>query len=252
MLAGRKDVANVREMDEGYLDFIIRGRDGVAVHWLRRARGAGGWTWRTSFRCVSQDAPGAGQAGKPDAALIGEVWEDASNKVSYGEIRTYCAGDTLDSVMNYPLRDALLGFMNGEITARQLCRRVNHLKEVYPKAFFYALMNLLGSHDRPRAVNVLSGAGDQSPPREGRSAKKLTAAQYALGRRRLIAAWRFLCALPGMPSMYYGDEAGLQGMADPFCRGTYPWGRGRTRNFWRISPAPSGKETQVPRSRPAS
>ncbi len=223
---GVRTLPNVREMDEGYLDFIIRGKDAVAAHWLRA--GAAGWRLDVAdelpmpfLRLLRRRVKGE----DAQAALIGEVWEDASNKVSYGEIRTYCAGDTLDSVMNYPLRDALLGFMNGEITARQLCRRVNHLKEVYPKAFFYALMNLLGSHDRPRAVNVLSGAGDQSPPREGRSAKKLTAAQYALGRRRLIAAWRFLCALPGMPSMYYGDEAGLQGMADPFCRGTYPWGR---------------------------
>jgi 4-alpha-glucanotransferase len=161
----------------------------------------------------------------PDAALIGEVWEDASNKEAYGEIRTYCAGDTLDSVMNYPLRDALLSFMNGEITELQFTRRISHLQEAYPRDFFYSLMNLIGSHDRPRAINALSGAPDQSPPREKRSARKLTAAQYALGKRRLTAAWRFLTALPGMPCLYYGDEAGSQGMADPFCRGTYPWGR---------------------------
>ena len=223
---GVKTLPNVREMDEGYLDFIIRGQDAVAAHWLRA--GAGGWRLDVADelpmpflqmlrRRVKQESP--------EAALIGEVWEDASNKVSYGEIRTYCAGDTLDSVMNYPLRDALLGFMNGEITALQFTRRVNHLHEVYPKGFFYSLMNLLGSHDRPRAINALSGAGDQSPPRERRSAKKLTGAQYALGKRRLTAAWRFLTALPGMPCLYYGDEAGSQGMADPFCRGTYPWGR---------------------------
>ncbi len=223
---GFETLPETKEQYPGYLDFMLRDDDAVVKRWLRA--GASGWRLDVAdelpmpfLRLLRRRVKGE----DAQAALIGEVWEDASNKVSYGEIRTYCAGDTLDSVTNYPLRDALLGFMNGEITARQLCRRVNHLKEVYPKAFFYALMNLLGSHDRPRAVNVLSGAGDQSPPREGRSAKKLTAAQYALGRRRLIAAWRFLCALPGMPSMYYGDEAGLQGMADPFCRGTYPWGR---------------------------
>ena len=223
---GEKTLPNVREMDEGYLDFIIRGRDAVAAHWLRV--GAGGWRLD-----VADELPVAFlrmlrervKREDPDAAIIGEVWEDASNKEAYGEVRTYCAGDTLDSVMNYPLRDALLGFMTGEITALQFTRRVSHLQEAYPTEFFYSLMNLIGSHDRPRAINALSGAGDQSPPREKRTAKKLTGAQYALGKRRLTAAWRFLTALPGMPCLYYGDEAGSQGMADPFCRGTYPWGR---------------------------
>ena len=223
---GVKTLPNVREMDEGYLDFIIRGRDAVAAHWLRV--GAGGWRLD-----VADELPVAFlrmlrervKREDPDAAIIGEVWEDASNKEAYGEVRTYCAGDTLDSVMNYPLRDALLGFMTGEITALQFTRRISHLQEAYPPEFFYSLMNLIGSHDRPRAINALSGAGDQSPPREKRTAKKLTGAQYALGKRRLTAAWRFLTALPGMPCLYYGDEAGSQGMADPFCRGTYPWGR---------------------------
>jgi 4-alpha-glucanotransferase len=223
---GVKTLPNVREMDEGYLDFIIRGRDAVAAHWLRA--GAGGWRLDVAdelpvpfLRMLRERV----KREDPEAALIGEVWEDASNKEAYGEVRTYCAGDTLDSVMNYPLRDALLGFMTGEITALQFTRRAGHLQEAYPKEFFYSLMNLIGSHDRPRAINALSGAGDQSPPREKRSAKKLTAAQYALGVRRLTALWRFLTALPGMPCLYYGDEAGNQGMADPFCRGTYPWGR---------------------------
>ena len=223
---GVRTLPNVSEMDEGYLDFIIRGEDAVAAYWLRA--GASGWRLDVAdelpmpfLRMLRRRVKSV----DPDAALIGEVWEDASNKVAYGEIRTYCEGDTLDSVMNYPLREAILGFMNGDFSAGQFARRVNHLAEAYPKGFFYALMNMLGSHDRPRAVNALAGAGDQSPPREKRSAKKLTAAQYALGKRRLTAAWRFLCALPGMPCLYYGDEAGLQGMSDPFCRGTYPWGR---------------------------
>ncbi len=223
---GVATLPNVREMDEGYLDFIIRGQDAVSAHWLKA--GASGWRLDVAdelpmpfLRMLRERV----KREDPEAALIGEVWEDASNKVAYGQTRTYCEGDTLDSVMNYPLRDALLGFMNGEITALQFTRRVNHLHEAYPKGFFYSLMNLVGSHDRPRTVNVLAGAGDQSPSREKRSAQKLTDAQYALGKRRLTAVWRFLCALPGMPCLYYGDEAGCQGMADPFCRGTYPWGR---------------------------
>jgi cyclomaltodextrinase len=222
---GFKTLPNVREMQSSYLDYIIRGEDAVAAHWLRA--GAGGWRLDVAdelplpfLRMLRQRV----KRENPEAALIGEVWEDASNKEAYGQVRTYCAGDTLDSVMNYPLRDALISFMTGEVSSRMLTRRVNHLSEVYPKGFFYSLMNLISSHDRPRAINALSGAPGQNPPREMRSSRKLTGAQYALGRRRLIAVWRFLCALPGMPCLYYGDEAGLEGMTDPFCRGTYPWG----------------------------
>jgi len=104
-------------------------------------------------------------------------------------------------------------------------RRIEALRESMPKPFFYAMMNLLGSHDKPRAINVLADCGNMQPERRYRFPLELTAEQYARGRRRLIEAWRLVCALPGMPSLYYGDEAGLTGMADPFCRRAYPWGR---------------------------
>ena len=86
-------------------------------------------------------------------------------------------------------------------------------------------MTLLGSHDRPRALTILADVGEMEPERAQRRAFDLSPEAYALGKRRLIAAWRLICALPGMPCVYYGDEAGLYGMSDPFCRGTYPWGR---------------------------
>ena len=85
-------------------------------------------------------------------------------------------------------------------------------------------MNLLGSHDTARAINVLADIGDMAPDRVYRHPFMMDPEDYARGRRRMIAAWQLICALPGMPCLYYGDEAGLTGMADPYNRATYPWG----------------------------
>ena len=222
---GFETLPTVDKSDESYRRYILTDENAIVKRWLRR--GASGWrldvadelpmpflrTLRKSVKSVD-----------PDAAVLGEVWEDASNKVAYGQLRCYCLGDTLDSVMNYPLREGLIGFLLGEIDAYALKRRLDALYENYPAPFAAALMNLLGSHDKARVINRLSGAEPENRPREERTFTPLTDAEYERGKRRFIKAWRFLCAMPGMPCLYYGDEAGVQGGDDPFCRGTYPWG----------------------------
>ena len=216
---------NVNELHPTFFDFIVRAPGAVAARWLRA--GASGWRLDVADEQPMPFLAALRERVKREddqAAVIGEVWEDASNKVAYGELRNYCLGDTLDGVMNYPLRDGLLRFMTGSMGARELARRLSSLYENYPEPFARGLLNLLGSHDKPRAINVLAGVEVMQVPRGSRRAYRLSEAQYDLGRRRLIAAWRFLCALPGMPCLYYGDEAGAQGGDDPFCRGTYPWG----------------------------
>ena len=223
---GFPTLPNVREMDEGYLDFIVRGEDAVAAHYLRQ--GTSGWRLDVADELPMpflRQLRARVRAENPDAILLGEVWEDASRKLAYGELRSYCLGDTLDSVTNYPLREGVIGFLLGRLDALQLKRLLDSQYENYPRAFYCSLMNLLGSHDKPRILNVLSGAEERDIPREQRAFRPLTPEQYALGRARLLKAWRFVCALPGMPCLYYGDEAGAQGGDDPFCRGTYPWGR---------------------------
>ncbi|MEA4897654.1 MAG: glycoside hydrolase family 13 protein [Christensenellaceae bacterium] len=223
---GFPTLPNVRELEESYLDFIIRDPDAVCAFWVRA--GASGWRLDVAdelpmvfLRLLRERV----KRENPDACLLGEVWEDASNKLTYGEARNYSAGDTLDSVMNYPLRDGVIGFMTGQTGAPQFARMYEHLQENYAPPFFYSLMNMLGSHDKPRIIDVLSGVGELEPPREKRRARRLTRAQYRLGSARFVAAWQLVCALPGMPCLYYADEAGQTGMADPFCRGTYPWGK---------------------------
>lgn len=233
---GFNTLPNVNEEDPKYKKFIITGRDSVLAHWMRA--GAGGWRLDVAdelpmdfLRALRKREKGI----DPDSALIGEVWEDPTKKVAYGELRCYCTGDTLDAVMNYPLREAVLDFMRCRINAREFVRRVESMRENQPKQFFYSQMNLLGSHDRPRALSVLADVGNMEPERKYRYPIELEQRDYDHGKRRLIAAWNLICALPGMPCIYYGDEAGMTGYRDPFNRKFYPWGRedGNLVSFYR-------------------
>jgi 4-alpha-glucanotransferase len=216
----------VRKDDPDYRAFLFRQDIGIVPLWLKR--GASGWRLDVADELSMdflQNLRKAAKQAKSDAAIYGEVWEDASNKISYNIPRSYCLGDTLDSVMNYPLREGIISFLTCQTTAHQLARLIRHQQEVYPVPFLYALMNLLGSHDRARIINVLAGCEWGYLPREERANLLLTAEQYRIGSERFLKGMEILCALPGVPTLYYGDEAGLQGTADPFNRGTFPWGR---------------------------
>ncbi len=215
----------MRETEESYRKFILSDSDSVLKHWLRA--GASGWRLDVADELPMEflrELRREEKSVNPNAAVLGEVWEDPSNKVAYDTVRSYCLGDTLDCAMNYPLRDCTLNFFLGRIDAAQFVRQVLSMAENQPKQFFYSNMNLLGSHDRARALSVLADVGDMEPERYLRHAFDLKPEEYNRGKQRLIAAWNLICALPGMPCIYYGDEAGLYGMGDPFCRGTYPWG----------------------------
>jgi len=223
---GFNTLPNVNEDDPTYRKFIIHGEDSVIAHWMRA--GAGGWRLDVADELPMDFIAEIRKRQKkldPDSALIGEVWEDPSNKTAYGEVRCYCMGDTLDAAMNYPLRLAVLDFLLRRINAPEFVRRVDSMAENQPKQFFYSQMNLISSHDKPRALAVLADIGNMEPERKYLYPIELKPEEYARGKRRLIAAWNLICHLPGMPSIYYGDEAGLYGMTDPYCRGTYPWGK---------------------------
>lgn len=223
---GFDTLPDVDKNSDSFRRFIYGDGDSVCAHWLRT--GISGWRLDVADELPMDFIGGFRarmKAEKPDSALIGEVWEDPSRKVAYGALRSYCLGDTLDSTMNYPLRDAILGFFLGRITAGECVRTLESMYENMPPQFYRSTMNLLGSHDKPRALSILADVGNMEPDRKYRRPIELTGEQYALGRQRLIAAWRMVCALPGMPCIYYGDEAGMYGMADPYCRAAYPWGR---------------------------
>ena len=214
---GVDTLPEVNKDNEDYRRFILA-EDGVARRWMR----AGTAGWRLD---VADELPTVVRTQDAQAALLGEVWEDASNKVSYGAQRCYCLGDTLDSVMNYPLRDALIAFLMAQKDAAAVAKELSSLAQNYPKPFLYALMNLMGSHDRPRILNVLAGNDGSDIPRSQRADHRLSQEERMIGALREQLMLRFVFSVPGMPCIYYGDEAGVEGCADPFCRRTYPWGR---------------------------
>jgi len=154
---------------------------------------------------------------------MGEVWEDASNKIAYNIRRRYFVDATLDSVMNYPFQKAILDFLRGTDDGTAFRNRVLSVVENYPAQVLSCNMNLLGTHDTPRILTALVDDFDGS--REQLAVRKLDQRRLELARQRLFAATVLQFTLPGSPSIYYGDEAGMEGGKDPFNRRPYPWGR---------------------------
>ena len=218
-----KSLPEVNETDPEWEKYVITGDDAVMKHWLRA--GAGGWRLDVADELPDEaiDAMRRSvKAEKPDALIIGEVWEDATTKVSYGKLRRYALGSGLDTVMNYPLRTALIDFALGTHDACALRDFLLRQKLNYPAPMYRCLMNLLGSHDTARLRTILaSGLHGEGMSREQQAEYVLTEEQNARGKalQRLCAAVQF--ALPGMPCVYYGDEEGMQGFRDPFCREPY-------------------------------
>ena len=214
----------VNKMDPAFIKYIITDEDSVIAHWLKL--GADGYRLDVAdelpdeFLKLLYDRV---KQIKPDALVLGEVWEDASNKVAYGRRRTYFTGAELDSVMNYPFRTAIINFMRGWDSGRGFKETVMSIMENYPPQVVQSNMNLLGTHDTPRILTALVDDFDGS--REETARRRLTRHQMEVARDRLLMATFLQYTLPGSPSLYYGDEALMEGYKDPFNRRTYPWGR---------------------------
>ena len=198
---GVKVMPCVNELDPDYMEYIL-GEEGVVATWLRR--GADGFRLDVADELPDEFIAALRRrvrAVKPGAVVIGEVWEDASNKISYDVRRRYFTGAELDGVINYPFRTAILDFAAGRDDGAALAETVMTLAEHYPAAALDCTMAVLGTHDTERVGTVL-------PDRTA---------------RRAAALLQF--ALPGSPVIYYGDEAGLTGGRDPMNRLPFPWGR---------------------------
>ena len=215
---------NVKETEPSFNEYI-NGENGIIRKWLRA--GASGWRLDVADELPDQfldNLTAAAKAESPDAVVLGEVWEDASNKTAYGVRRRYLLGGQLDTVMNYPFRDAIFAFLLGG-DPRNFAESVESIVENYPPQCLRLLMNHIGTHDTERALTVLGGEPAGNRGREWQAAQSLTPEQRdtALKRLRLASLIQYL--LPGVPCLYYGDEVGMEGYRDPFCRGAYPWGR---------------------------
>lgn len=192
----------VNEMEESYRDYIIRGEDSVIKHWMRL--GASGVRLDVADELPDpflDEIRRAVKSVNPQGAVIGEVWEDASSKVAYGQRRRYFQGEQLDSVMNYPLRDWLVDFLNRHRDGAILQDQIISLMENYPRMCAHSLMNILGTHDTERILSVME---------QGVSLEK--------GRQKLFMALLIWAFAPGIPCIYYGDEIGMEGGKDPFNR----------------------------------
>lgn len=217
---------NTNENEPSYLDFIIKNKNSVVNHWMKL--GVKGWRLDVVDELPDQFVKQFRQTMKqadPEAVLIGEVWEDASHKVSYSQMRNYLGGEQLDGAMNYPFRQILLDFILGQRDARQTQMMLMSLYENYPRENFYAMMNLIGSHDVPRILTLLGEAPSADHLTVGEQARHQLLPkqrQLAIARLKLMTLWQM--TFPGVPSIYYGDEAGVEGYKDPFNRKSFPWG----------------------------
>ncbi len=213
----------INETNEGFRNYIIDSEDSVIAHWMRA--GADGFRldvadelpdeFISAFRARLKSI-------KADSLLLGEVWEDASNKISYGKRRRYFVGGELDSVMNYPFRSCIINYVKGNDNGTAFKETVMTIAENYPKTVLNALMNSLSTHDTPRILSVLSPEPfpDDKNSKAGYSMQE-SARTEALIRLRVAAFLQFV--LPGMPCIYYGDEIGSEGFGDPFNRAYFNW-----------------------------
>ncbi len=216
----------VKEETPSYLDFIIRSENSVIAHWLRC--GADGFRLDVadelpdSFIRLLTDRV---KQINPDAIVIGEVWEDASNKISYGKRRTYFThenGPQLDSVMNYPFRNAIIELISGRMDPSLFRSRILSIAENYPKPILHLLMNSLSTHDTPRILSLLGKQPAGISKRE-KADFKMQKEDFDIACKRLKAAVFLQFFLPGIPCIYYGDEIGMEGFEDPFNRRYYDW-----------------------------
>lgn len=221
---GINTLPETNENSESFSNFIA-GNGGIIRYWLKKGL--------KGFRLdVADELPDefldklriAVKAEGKDKFLLGEVWEDATNKISYGYRRRFLRGKQLDSVMNYPFANAIIDYLKGG-NSRDLIDAVLEILENYPPQAVRLLMNHIGTHDTARILTVLGNDSNYVGNREWQSFQKLTPEQYEKGKSLLKVGAVLQYTLPGVPSLYYGDEAGLEGYGDPFCRKGFPWGR---------------------------
>ncbi|MCC0706597.1 glycoside hydrolase family 13 protein [Clostridioides sp. ES-S-0190-01] len=196
-----KTLPNTNELEKSYMDYIIYDKDSVINKWMNM--GIKGWRLDVADELPTEFIRELRKELKEadnDSILIGEVWEDASNKISYGQRRSYLLGEELDSVMGYPFRNNMFSFLKGEINSYELSNKYMQIKENYPEESFKSNLNLIGTHDVTRAKTELNNDIDLM--------KLAVATQMTF---------------EGVPYIYYGDEAGLCGDVDPDNRRTYPW-----------------------------
>lgn len=219
---GFETLPEINEENPSFVEFIC-GENGVIDYWM--SLGASGFRLDVADELPDPFIERINRAVKrhgADKLLIGEVWEDASNKISYGARRRYLLGSELDSVMNYPFRTAIIDFLRFA-QADIFMARIMEIVKNYPKPMLDLAMNMLSTHDTVRAINALVVGDGEGMDREQQSRIIIEGDSYLRGVEMLKLAAVLQFTLPGIPCIYYGDEIGMQGMRDPFNRAFMRW-----------------------------
>ena len=155
-----------------------------------------------------------------DAIVIGEVWEDASNKCAYGVRRKYFEGSELDSVMNYELKNGIIDYLRND-NLRSLVKVTRTLLNNYPKQNLDLMMNILSTHDTYRIITMLSKVDENSV--SDKLNFKLDSDTLSHAIKKLFMAYTITYTMPGIPCIYYGDEVYMEGFRDPYSREAMKW-----------------------------
>lgn len=212
----------VNENSEEYQNFIF-GKGGVLKKWL--GFGIGGYRLDVADELPDFFLKKLRKSVKEEdenAIIIGEVWEDASNKIAYSKRREYLQGYELDSVMNYPLKDSIIHYIQTG-NATDLLHNIRVLINHYPKQTVDCLMNILGTHDTARILTVLGGiyCHNKDEMASPQAYMNENTKKSAIEKLKMAAVLQY--TLPGVPCLYYGDENGMEGHIDPFCRRCFDW-----------------------------
>ena len=221
---GISTLPNVDENNPAYTNYIC-GDGGILQKWIKL--GARGWRLDVADELPDEFLDNLNKSVKKmgsDKVIYGEVWEDASNKESYGVRRRYLIGGQLDSVMNYPFKEAILNYVK-YADAKLFTDSILTIMDHYPKPAVDMLMNFISTHDTERALTRLGGEEVGWHNKDWQAERHLSPSEYVYGISLLKCAMVLQFFLPGIPCIYYGDEAGMEGYRDPFNRCCYPWGR---------------------------
>ena len=219
---GITTLPNVNENNPEYTNYIC-GENGILQKWIDL--GAQGWRLDVADELPDdfiEKIRAAVKRVSPEKFLLGEVWEDATTKYGFGQRRTYLLGKGLDSVMNYPFKNAVLDFVKGK-PAQQAMGEILSICEHYPAPAMDTALNFLSTHDTERALTVIADEPANGRGREWQSGRCVTGEAYEEGMLRLRMAYAIIYTLPGVPCLYYGDEIGMQGYRDPFNRAFFCW-----------------------------
>jgi len=220
---GIKTLPCVNETEQSYIDYIISGKDSVIAHWMNL--GADGFRLDVADELPDEFIKLLRKRVKeinPESYVVGEVWEDASNKISYGVRRKYFSDSELDSVMNYVFKNAIISYCTDVTTGSDFAKEIMTICENYPCDSLHSLMNSLSTHDTARILTVMSGKGE-GLSRNEKSVFRLCKKDRYEALQRVYVAALLQYALPGNACIYYGDEIGMEGFGDPFNRGFFDW-----------------------------